>query len=63
MAMVSERKTMKQKKLTRKMKKFLIVSASIRGENMLHSICMGRSVLALSARFLPVLRWSMMKEK
>jgi hypothetical protein len=63
MVTMNERKIMREKKLTRKTKKFLILSASITGENMLHCRHMGRSVLAISTRFLPVLRWNMMKEK
>jgi hypothetical protein len=57
-----KRKIMREKKLTRKMNKCLIISSSITGENMLHYKQMERSVLASGTRVPPVSRWNMTKE-
>jgi hypothetical protein len=43
--MMRERKIMREKKLTRKMKKVLILSATITGQNMIHCRCMERSII------------------
>ena len=62
MVTIVKRKIMREKKLMRKMSKCLILSASIKGENVLHYKHTERSVLALSTRVPPVSRWNMTKE-